>query len=54
MLDGPERGCPDRYVGCLDVDNALKLESNERAARRWEQEAWTRCGPPPASPDGGR
>ena len=53
-LDGPERGCPDKFVGCIDVDNALRLESNERGSRRWQQEAWTRCGPPPPSPDAGR
>lgn len=46
-IAGPEAGCPEKFVGCLGVDDALKLESNERHARRWESEAWSRCGPLP-------
>jgi len=46
-LAGPEAGCPASFVGCLGVDDALKLEHNEREALRWEREAWQRCGPLP-------
>lgn len=51
-IAGPIEGCPEKFVGCLTVDDALRLEGNERAARSWAQEAWLRCGPLPAR-DGG-
>jgi hypothetical protein len=43
-MAGPESGCPSQFVGCLDVPNALALEADTRAARRWQAEVWARCG----------
>lgn len=48
---GPAQGCPGAFVGCLDVDGGLALEHNLRASKRWQNEAWVRCGP---TPDAGK
>jgi hypothetical protein len=44
--------CPDRFVGCLRVADALALEQNIKALRRYTREAWARCGasPPVSKP----
>ena len=36
--------CPSQFALCLSVDAGLALEHNIRGHRRWEKEAWIRCG----------
>ena len=42
-LAGPEDGCPEEWVGCLDLEAALALERYLREARAWMGEASARC-----------
>lgn len=44
-LAGPEEGCDPKWLACVDTDAGLALEKNLRASRRWQREAWIRCGP---------
>lgn len=48
--------CSEIFTACLTSDAASTLESNLVASKRWETEAWLRCGPVPdaGSLDGGR
>ena len=39
-----ETGCPPNFVLCLDVDGGLALEHDIKALRRYNSEAWERCG----------
>lgn len=43
--------CPERYVGCLHVADALALERNIQSLRRYAREAWARCGVRPSRPE---
>ena len=43
-LSGPEDGCPEEWVGCLSLADALELERYLREARAWMAEAAARCG----------
>ena len=42
-MAGPEDGCPEEWVGCLDLEAALALERYLREARAWMGEASARC-----------
>lgn len=42
-IAGPEDGCPEEWVGCLDLEAALALERYLREARAWMGEASARC-----------
>lgn len=42
-LSGPEDGCPEEWVGCLDLEGALALERYLRASHAWMREASARC-----------
>ena len=42
-LAGPEDGCPEEWVGCLRLADALKLERYIREAQAWMREASARC-----------
>jgi len=46
---GPEEGCPAPWVACLDVAAAKGLEAYLWAVRRWQADAWSRCGPATSS-----
>ena len=43
-LAGPEDGCPEEWVGCLSLADALELERYLREAQAWMREASARCG----------
>lgn len=43
-IAGPEDGCPEEWVGCLDLEGALALERYLRASQAWMREASARCG----------
>ena len=42
-LAGPEDGCPEEWVGCLSLADALELERYLREAMAWMAEAAARC-----------
>ena len=42
-VSGPEDGCPEEWVGCLDLEAALALERYLRASQSWMREASARC-----------
>ena len=42
-LAGPEDGCPEEWVGCLRLADALELERYLREAQAWMREASARC-----------
>lgn len=44
-IPGPEDGCLEPWVTCLDLEAALSLEGYLLASRAWMREAWARCGP---------
>lgn len=43
-IAGPENGCPEQFVACLDLAAARALERNVTRARRWAREVEARCG----------
>lgn len=43
-IAGPEDGCPEEWVGCLSLADALELERYLREAMAWMAEAAARCG----------
>lgn len=43
-LLGPDAGCPEHFIGCVDIDNALMLELREHELTRYAREAWALCG----------
>lgn len=44
-VEGPETGCPAVFAGCLLPGPGARLAGSLEASRRWQDEAWIRCGP---------